>query len=410
MDTTPEHRQIEVHCRALLISSLIVISTIVHPLLAFATPSQVTVNLFESRPPFSEIEIESPVEIVRPIRRQISGKSTTLVLRSKGAEVIVLAVESCKGTHDTGRRTFGNERPITRAPVICLRGLNPRGTSIRLAPDTVRNYRGTIIVSSKGNAIKGDKLAIRNQVNINDYVVSVVGSETQPNWPKEAIKAQAVLTQTRLARLKPGDVFGDSTQTEAYLGSRYERPGIRDIVQSVWGKTLQFEGRPITCFYHSCCAGSTSSGVDIFGDAAKSMVYLKAVKCDHCKSSNFWKTTKTRVPFDRFKKVFGQELPEIMGRDTAERPSRVKLSRDGVNQSELSGYQFWIELGQAFGWDKAPGTRFNIQRIANTVAIESTGAGHGVGLCQWGAAGLANTGKTYEQILKFYFPGTSVFP
>jgi stage II sporulation protein D len=79
------------------------------------------------------------------------------------------------------------------------------------------------------------------------------------------------------------------------------------------------------------------------------------------------------------------------------------------NGKTIDGYQFWLKLGQKFGWDKVPGTRFSLLDNGNgQVVFSSTGAGHGVGLCQWGAVGMAKEGKTYQQILEFYYPGCKV--
>jgi stage II sporulation protein D len=75
----------------------------------------------------------------------------------------------------------------------------------------------------------------------------------------------------------------------------------------------------------------------------------------------------------------------------------------------MSGYDFWIKLGQSFGWDKAPGTRYSLKQGKDKdIIIESTGAGHGIGLCQWGASSLARNGKNYKEILEYYFPGCEV--
>jgi stage II sporulation protein D len=74
-----------------------------------------------------------------------------------------------------------------------------------------------------------------------------------------------------------------------------------------------------------------------------------------------------------------------------------------------TAYSFWLKLGQNFGWDKAPGTRFEIKQVAgNQIEISSNGAGHGVGLCQWGACGLAKQGAGYKKILSYYFPGSKI--
>lgn len=377
--------------------SLLFISTcaLANPTAAYAIRSQVTVSLFESRSDLKEIRIEGPVEISRPINQRFSGRDFALAIRKDGDSLSVFTVD---------KRTGKENHAVAHASIIWMRGLGPRGIAVRLAPGVVRTYRGSLIVSSITRGKDRDRVNVRNQLPTIDYVTGVVGSETPPNWPKEALKAQAVLTQTRLARLKPGEEFGDSTQQEAYLGSQYERQGIREAVTSVWGKTLQYNNSPIACFYHSCCAGATSKGTDIFGDSAKSMTYLKSVVCDYCKTSNFWKETKGKLAWRSFAKTFGTSLPQVLQRDKAGRPIALKLTGD----SEISGYQFWIKLGQTFGWDKAPGTKFTLEKSTDSVIVHSTGAGHGVGLCQWGAAGLAKNGKTYKDILKFYFPGTAL--
>lgn len=91
----------------------------------------------------------------------------------------------------------------------------------------------------------------------------------------------------------------------------------------------------------------------------------------------------------------------------AGRPTAVSYSFNG-HQLRTTGYQFWLHLGQEFGWDKAPGTNFSLREENGQVVIKSRGAGHGVGLCQWGAIGLAKQGRSYRAILSAYFPGTTI--
>ena len=65
-------------------------------------------------------------------------------------------------------------------------------------------------------------------------------------------------------------------------------------------------------------------------------------------------------------------------------------------------------MGQELGWDKVPGTRYKFIPSAENIEVDSTGAGHRVGLCQWGASELARRGKSYKQILQYYFQGTTL--
>ena len=230
--------------------------------------------------------------------------------------------------------------------------------AIEPAPGLTRHYKGLVLVSTGySRNCNSDVLHVRNSVSTKDYVTSVVGSESLPGCPKEALKAQSVLVLTKLARFKPGDRIGDSTEQQAYLGSDYERPGVFDAVNSVWQWRLSYDGSPIEVFYHSCCGGKTSRGVDVFGPAAVQLVYLTNVECPYCKKAPFFHPTVTAIPAGEFDRRFGSHLPVVLKIDPAGRPVRVNINRGGTKQI-ISGYQFWIELGRCFGWDKAPGTRF----------------------------------------------------
>jgi stage II sporulation protein D len=297
--------------------------------------------------------------------------------------------------------TTRSSRPILTADRIELK---PLQEAITLQPESLsaRSYSGGL----EFNAGLQGTIMIKNRVPTRTYVAVVVSSETMPGWPKEALKAQAVLTQTGLSRYQPGDALDDSTQKEAYLGLEHLRPEVLKAVSSVWGQTLVYQGRPITPFYHASCGGHTSDGH--FLNPKQSVPWLSAVACPYCRLAPFSKPTNTIINRSEFEKVFPRPLPEITRKDAAGRPLKVKLG----NGQECSGYQFWLKLGQRFGWDKAPGTRFSLKELPNgnkgNIQITSTGAGHGVGLCQWGAATMARQGKSYTEILHFYFPNTQL--
>ena len=150
----------------------------------------------------------------------------------------------------------------------------------------------------------------------------------------------------------------------------------------------------------------TSKPVDIFG-GHESLPYLTNVKCSYCNQSPFWGETISRIPASRFETVFGIKFPEIISMDVAGRPTEITYRFTGKTLTS-NGYQYWLKLGQSFGWDKAPGTKFSIGKHDREVFIKSRGAGHGVGMCQHGAIGMARRGKTYKEILAFYFPGTEL--
>jgi len=227
-----------------------------------------------------------------------------------------------------------------------------------------RTYAGQLIVS-----LDHQRLHVINRVPVRDYVASVVSSENPKGWPVEALKAQAVITQTRLLKGN-GAMLTDTTQDELYLGSAVVRPEVTQAVNAVWGKALFYHNSPVMPFYHSTCAGSTRDW---------GLPYLSPVKCNYCKASPFWKPTIRLIPKAQFESKLG----------------KLPLKTD---------YKLWMKLGQQFGWDKAPGVNFSLTRLGEQIQVRSVGAGHGVGLCQWGGAGLAKQGKTSDEILRYYFP------
>jgi stage II sporulation protein D len=79
-----------------------------------------------------------------------------------------------------------------------------------------------------------------------------------------------------------------------------------------------------------------------------------------------------------------------------------------LGSSEMTGYEFYRLVGQTLGWDLIKSVNFKVAEKNGRIIISGRGLGHGIGLCQWGAMGLADKDKKYPEILKFYFPGTEV--
>ena len=348
-------------------------------------PPTVNVELFHAHAHVSELTLTGPVELRRPVRRVFKP----------GQKLVMQPV--------SGRIQLSmNKRILLSAPSLEWKA-PPSGAILQTwRMEEIRRYPGTLTVKVDSGDEGGRVVAI-NRVDTSQYVGLVLASETEAGWPTEALKAQAILTQTRLARRRPTDVLKDSTEEEAYLGLTHRRAKADQAARDVRGQILTWKNSPAEVYYHSTCAGHTSDSGYFTGKP--SPPYLKGVKCQHCKASPFYQSTLNGFSESEFEAHY-KGFPSITSRDAAGRPRQVRLP----NGRTQRGYQFWLELGQFFGWYKAPGTRYRLWRKkpSKMVVIESTGAGHGVGLCQWGARGLAEQGKTAAQILQFYFPGTRI--
>lgn len=367
----------------LLLCGLLLLMAVCFHHSAGGQANQVTVSLFEAHPPTTRVEISGPLDILSSRAQRLpAGNYTIAVQRHR----LVITPQLAKR----------KEIPI-KAHQLVVTGVGNRPVRLAYSRDITRRYPGTLMftVTPQGT------LAIQNRVPTRTYMAAVVGSETPPGWPLEALKAQAVLTQTRLARYKPGDTLGDSTQQEVYLGADHLRPEVEQAVQAVWGASLTYRKRPLTPYYHAACAGGTSSGSWLSQKPNTALDYLTSVPCTYCRPSPFWKPKRVVIPTSVFKRHFGAGLPRITQQDNRNRALKVALP----GSRELTGYGFWLKLGQTLGWNKVPGTRYRILGMSEKgVTLESTGAGHGVGLCQWGAAAMAKEGKTYREILRYYYP------
>lgn len=364
---------------------LVIFSAFVVPPAARADiPAQVTIKLFESHAASNRLNVEGPFRIVQPNAQSVpAGK---YFFEDDG--------------HTISLRSAFNSRSFNlNAKRFSL--TSDRGIAMQYSTSKPRRYKGTINISNERGCLE-----IRNLVSSRDYVMSVVGSESNVGFPLESLKAQTILTLTRVYRLRPGEIIGDSTQAESYFGSDYVSPLVQKAVGAVWGQIVTYHGQPVQVFYHSTCAGGTSEAVGVFGAGASNLPYYKCVPCRFCQSSPFWKPTVTQIKRAAFEQEFGG-LPDVNVVDCAKRPTAMTLHSGGKN-IDISGYQFWIKLGQKFGWDKAPGLRFTLRSKGEQIEVQSTGAGHGVGLCQWGAAAMAKQGKNCEEILQFYLPGTKI--
>jgi stage II sporulation protein D len=348
-------------------------------------PSQTTplisVRLFEVHQPIHQLKVSGHFYLHRPNERQLLAGNYRVAVNHGQLQLV---------------STPQNHSPQTAisATQFVLEAATTHGIALQADSLAARRYPAQIRIQTDTHG----SLKLINTLPKATYVAIVIGSETPPHWPIEALKAQAVLTQTRLLLLKPDTSIGDSTQQEVFLGLDHLSPDAQKATQRVWGQRLYYHGQIRPVYYHASCGGHTSSD-RYFNPASKPL--FAGVRCPYCKAAPFSKTTTHDIPQGVFLKAFPQDVPQITKYDDSGRAMAIRFA-SGYSES---GYAFWMQVGQRLGWDKAPGTRFSLAQLPNgNIRIESTGAGHGVGLCQWGAATMARQGKSYVDILRFYFP------
>ena len=259
-----------------------------------------------------------------------------------------------------------------------------------------------------------EHLLIVNVVDLEEYVAGVVSSEVNPEWHEELLRTQAVAARTYVLYKKlknaaqPFDVYA-SVQDQVYTGRQKVNRAVLDAVNRTRGQVLTYGGRPIFAVYSSTTAGPTEDAMNVW---AKDLPYLKGVACPFDRKSP-WYEWRATIPFDTVEARFKEEGYPIgwlatltpYGMTTA---GRVKDMRILHSRGELvvTGQEFRRILGYA----NVRSTRFSIERIDRHVVFAGKGAGHGVGLCQWGAKEMAELGYPYQSILRYYYPGTEILP
>lgn len=262
--------------------------------------------------------------------------------------------------------------------------------------------------------VQGAALLVVNRVPLEEYVEGVVGSEVNPDWHEEVLKTQAVAARTYVLHKKleneerPFDVYA-GVQDQVYAGRRRVNDAVRRAVRATRGQVITYKRRPIFAAYSSTAAGPTEDAVNVW---AKEFPYLRGVECPFDQESPRYEW-HVAIPFDVIESRLREEGYAIGWLATLTPYSMTKAGR--VNEVRMlhSGGEL-IVTGQDFrrilGYATLFSTQFSIDRIEREVAFSGKGAGHGVGLCQWGAKEMAELGYRYQSILHYYYPGTEIVP
>jgi len=256
-------------------------------------------------------------------------------------------------------------------------------------------------------------LILTNIIPLEEYLYGQVAGEMNPNWEMEALKAQVVAARTyALYMIKhPKSSFYDlekGTSDQVYLGAQSESVRIRKAVESTRNEFVTKELLPIKAYYHSRCGGYTEPASSVWNKMEKHSRI--GVPCPYCQRFPYsWKTSvKAKELFNVVKLPFEKLKPFKISISNKSPSGRVKEVLLESNQRKLSVKS--EELRHLLGYANVKSTRFEVKLNQNEEEIhfEGTGAGHGVGMCQWGAQFLAKQGKSYREILAHYYPSYKI--
>ena len=249
---------------------------------------------------------------------------------------------------------------------------------------------------------------------LEEYIVGVLAGEMPIYFEKEAFKAQAVAARSyalkRIEYNKEEDYdVVDSIMNQVYLDNSYLKEvwkedyvnninKLREVVNETENEYLEYDGEVIDALFFSTSNGYTEDSSTVFN---LNLPYLVSVKSSWDeKTSSAFRSTASYSLSDFYDKL-GLKYSDKLDVKILKRSSTNRVISLSINGVELSSRTLYDKLG-------LKSTDFSISKEGNKVIIDMVGYGHGVGMSQYGAEGMAKEGYGYEDILKYYYTGTDI--
>ncbi|MBI2264142.1 MAG: SpoIID/LytB domain-containing protein [Armatimonadetes bacterium] len=308
-----------------------------------------------------------------------------------------------KGAGDYAR--FTAQGPWGKIIIKCLEGQS--------GEPAVAVSRGDLLLSSGARG-----LLLMDEIGLEAYLSGVLPEEISARFPEEALRVQCIVSRTfalseRGRHGKEGADFCDNSHCQVYgAGDRY--PSLDGALQATRGQVLTYKGALARVFYHSSCGGHTLSAGALWRTDLD-LPYLKGVSDQErgkpfCREASNSRWTRV-ISSDELSSLMGwneeiQDIQVVKG-DRRDRRSVVVLAGNRGSR-RIPLYEFWTRIVDALGWGSLGSPWFQVTRQGRRFCFSGRGLGHGVGLCQWGARGMAKAGYGAEKILEHYFPETRV--
>ncbi len=301
-----------------------------------------------------------------------------------------------------------------------------------------RSYRGSLELLRFEQG-----LTVVNRVNVEEYLYAVVPSEVPSSWPKAVLEAQAVAARTyTFANMGRFEARGfdllPTVASQVYNGVRSETKSVTEAVDSTRGLILTYESKPIGAFYYDNCGGYTESSQNVWGFA---MPYLQAVPDKLLTVHKGFLAPADLYTWLKSRPEAYSNHPKYSARSAyrwtywvsrEEIETRLKLSESvgriltmTVVERTISGRAFKVLIKGTNGEKllkgdairSLGGLRSNLFIIQPKLGADGQpeyflftggGWGHGVGMAQSGAAGMAVAGYSHAEILAHYYQGSKL--
>lgn len=286
--------------------------------------------------------------------------------------------------------------------------------------------------------VEDGKVTAVNRIGIEDYLLSVISSEMKASASLELLKAHAIISRswvmTNMHTHEHYDVCADD-HCQRYQGLRQNiGEGVRKAVEQTWGQVITYDGKICDARYSKCCGGVTEAFSTCWEDIdVPYLVSLDDRPADggdpYCKTDDTTILSQVLNDYDLETRDFYEweqryttaELSDLAHRrtgiDFGEITDLRPLERGGsgrIKYIEIAGTKETRTIGKelairhALSESHLKSSAFEVEHTADGFVLRGKGWGHGVGLCQIGAAVMAFRGIGHAEILQHYYPGTKI--
>lgn len=275
-------------------------------------------------------------------------------------------------------------------------------------PKQLQNDRSVVVYVLEEGAKK--------EVDVEEYVADVLGGEIHNDWPEEAIKAQAILARTfvmefltdKTSKYEGADVSTDIEEAQAW-GPEEVNERVQKAVQDTEGVVAVHDGQYIKAWFHSHAGGKTATAKEGLAFKEEEPPYIKSVESPDSEEAPpedaQWSAEFTKQEIINAANKAGASIDSCNEIQIGQKGPSGRAVTLTIDKAEVSAPELRVSLDST----KMKSTLLsNLQVQGDKVLMKGKGYGHGVGMSQWGAYGMAKDGKTAEEIIQHYFQDVNI--
>ena len=262
--------------------------------------------------------------------------------------------------------------------------------------------------------IKREKKNIIETIPLEEYIVGVLAGEMPISFEIEALKAQAVASRSyalnKIANNKDKEYdVVDTIMNQVYLDNDYLKSvwkntyvtkinKLKTAVNETFGEYLDYNGSIVNAMFFSTSNGYTEDSKNVFGFEA---AYLKSVNSPWDEETSTAFNSSKEMSLQEFYEKLNLPYQEKLTVKITKRSPTNRILNLKINNQDFASRELYNKLS-------LKSTDFVIIQNGSNIIIKTKGYGHGVGMSQYGALGMAKQGKTYEEILSHYYKDTKI--